>query len=77
MAALQLRDVPDDVHRELKVRAARAGQSLSEYTLAIVQQHVATPTLREIAERISRRTPVEPEIAVGELIRAERNARSE
>jgi len=37
---------------------------------------VATPTLAEITERISRRTAVEPEIAVGELIRAERDARS-
>ena len=77
MAALQLRDVPDDLHRELKVRAARSGQSLSEYTLAVLQQHVATPTLPELMERISRRAAVEPEIPVGELIRAERDARSE
>lgn len=76
MAALQLRDVPDDVHRELKVRASRAGQSLSEYTLAVLQQHVATPTLAEIAERISLRSPVEVSTPVAELIRAERDARS-
>lgn len=76
MAALQLRDVPDDLHRELKVRAARSGQSLSEYTLAVLHQHVATPTLSDLVERISRRAAVEPDPPVGELIRAERDARS-
>lgn len=76
MTALQLREVPEDLHRELRVRAARAGQSLSEYALAVLQRHVATPTLDEIADRISRRTPVQPAIAIGELIREERDARS-
>ena len=76
MPALQLRDVPEDLHRELKVRDARSGQSLSEYTLGVLQQHVASPTLPELIERIARRAAVEPEIPVGELIRAERDARS-
>lgn len=76
MSALQLRDVPEDVHRELKVRAARAGQSLSEYALAILARHVATPTLDEIVDRVARRTPVEPSAPVGDLIRGERDAQS-
>ena len=76
MAALQLRDVPDDVHRELKVRAARAGQSLSDYALAVLKTHTATPTFAEIAERIALRAGVEPSTSVGELIRAERDSRS-
>ncbi len=76
MAELHLRDVPDDLRRELKVRAARSGQSLSEYTLAVLQQRVATPTLPELTERISRRAAVEPEIPIGELVRAERDAPS-
>lgn len=76
MSALQLRDVPEDVHRELKVRAARAGQSLSEYALAVLTRHVATPTLDEIADRVARRAPVEPSEPIGDLIRAERDDRS-
>ena len=60
--ALQLRDVPDDLHRELKARAARSGQSLSDYTLGVLQQHVASPTLPELIERIVQRAAVEPEI---------------
>jgi antitoxin FitA len=76
MVAVQLRDVPDDVHRELKVRAARAGQSLSEYALAVLTEHTATPTLAEIADRIAHRTAVEPTTSVAEIIRNERDARS-
>lgn len=76
MVAVQLRDVPDDVHRELKVRAARAGQSLSEYALAVLTEHTATPTLAEIADRIAHRTAVEPATSVAEIIRNERDARS-
>ena len=76
MVAVQLRDVPDEVHRELKVRAARAGQSLSEYALAVLTEHTATPTLAEIADRIAHRTAVEPTTSVDELIRDERDSRS-
>jgi antitoxin FitA len=76
MAALQLRDVPEDVHHELKLRAAKAGQSLSEYALAVLKAHTATPTYAEIAERIAQRSAVEPTTSVAELIRAERDARS-
>ena len=76
MTSLQLRDVPEDVHRELRVRAVRAGQSLSEYVLAVLRTHTANPTFAEIADRIAQRTAVEPPISAGELIRAERDARS-
>ena len=72
MVAVQLWDVPDDVHRELKVRAARAGQSLSEYALAVLTEHTTTPTLAEIAHR----TAVEPTTPVAEIIRDERDAGS-
>ena len=76
MAALQLRDVPEDVHRELKVRAARAGQSLSEYALTVLKTHTDLPTLAEIADRIAQRSAVETRTSVGDLIRAERDDRS-
>ena len=76
MSALQLRDVPDDVHRELKVRAARSGQSLSEYVLGVLTRHVSTPTFEEVAARVAGRAPVEPERSVGDLVRDERDARS-
>lgn len=76
MSALQLRDVPDGVHRELKVRAARSGQSLSEYVLGVLTRHVSSPTFEEVAARVATRTSVEPSRVVGDLIRDERDARS-
>jgi plasmid stability protein len=57
MPHLQVRDVPDDVHRRLKAQAALAGQSLNEFLLARVTEIARTPTVGELAERIRRRTP--------------------
>lgn len=52
---LQIRHVPDDVHRELKARAAHAGTSLSEFVLAELVRMTARPTLDQLAERIRTR----------------------
>jgi plasmid stability protein len=48
---VQVRNVPDDVHRQLKVRAARSGRSLNEYLLAQLQDVAFRPTLADLAER--------------------------
>jgi len=76
MSALQLRDVPEGVHRELKVRASRSGRSLSEYVLGVLTRHVSTPTFEEIAARVAGRAPGEPNRPIGALIRDERDAQS-
>jgi plasmid stability protein len=55
---IQIRHVPDDVHRKLKVRAALAGMSLSEYLLSEVRRALERPTRAEILERLARRRPV-------------------
>ena len=57
MANVQVRDVPDDVHRRLKSRAALAGQSLNEFLLARMSEMARVPTVPELAERISEREP--------------------
>lgn len=61
---LQIRHVPDDVHRELKARAAHAGTSLSEYVLAELIRLAARPTLDELAERIRTRDLTYPRVDV-------------
>jgi len=53
---VQVRDVPEDVHRRLKVQAALAGQSLNEFLLVRMSDIARTPTVPELAERIRRRT---------------------
>lgn len=55
---VQIRDVPEDVHRRLKARAAASGTSLSEYVRAVLGREVARPTPEELAERIRARGSV-------------------
>ena len=55
MGLIQIRDVPDDVHRTLKARAASEGRSLSDYVLEEVTRMARTPTPEELDERIRAR----------------------
>lgn len=75
MSSLQIRNVPAEVHRTLKARAASAGQSLSDYALAELRRSSEQPTARELAERIRLRGPAGHVTPTAELIRAERDAR--
>jgi plasmid stability protein len=72
---IQLRNVPADLHRRLKARAALAGMSLSDYLLAEVRRVAEQPTIEELWERIRRRAPVELRSDPAELIREERDRR--
>lgn len=71
---LQVRQVPDDVHRTLKVRAAQAGTSLSEYVRAELELIAARPTPEELRARLSARTRVEAGEAPATTIRRQRGA---
>lgn len=71
---LQVREVPDDVHRTLKVRAAQAGTSLSEYVRAELELIASRPTPEELRARLQARTRVEVSEPAAELIRARRDA---
>lgn len=59
MTAVQIRNVPDEVQRVLKQRAARAGQSLSEYLLGELRLLASRPTVEELTERIELRGRVD------------------
>lgn len=72
---IQIRNVPDELHRRLKARAALAGQSLSDYLLAEIRRSVARPTLEELRQRLAARAPVRPAIPPAEAVRAERDSR--
>ena len=66
---IQLRNVPDELHRLLNARAALEGLSLSEYLLAEIRRSAERPTLRELRERLHQRTPVVPDASPAEVIR--------
>ena len=66
--------MPDALHRKLKVRAAVAGQSLSDYLLAELGRMVAKPTREEMLARLHARRPVRLKTAVAAIIREERDS---
>ena len=69
---------PADVHRALKARAAKAGMSLSEYLQRDPMDDADRPTMKEMIERIRSRPRVDlGDISAAEIIREERDARSD
>jgi plasmid stability protein len=72
---IQLRNVPDALHRSLKARAAMSGRSLSDYLLAEIKEIAERPTLAELRERLHRRKAVARELDTARLVREEREAR--
>jgi antitoxin FitA len=75
MGHIQIRNVPEDVHRTLKARAAKEGMSLSEYLLAQVTELAQRPTLEEMTERIRSRPMIRSNVAAADLIREAREER--
>ncbi len=69
---IQIRNVPDELHRELKARAAQNGKSLSDYLLGELRTLAARPTMQEWLARTERFTPVELDETPAEAIAAER-----
>jgi len=72
---IQIRHVPDPVHRKLKVRAAQEGKSLSAYLLREIQRIAERPTLEELKERLARLSRVNPRVPPAQIIREERDSR--
>jgi plasmid stability protein len=72
---IQLRNVPDDVHRALKRRALEEGTTLSDLLVREVTAIARRPTLDDIFARIQRRRTVRVSEPSPEAVRAERQAR--
>jgi len=70
---IQIRNVPDALHRKLKARAALEGMSLSDYLLAEIRRSAERPAMRELLERLRQRTPVAPDVPPAEAVRDERD----
>jgi plasmid stability protein len=68
---IQIRNIPDDLHKKLKVRAAQAGMTLSDYLLSEIEQVAEKPTLSEMMERLRGLAPVEldepPEVTIRQM----------
>ena len=75
MKMIQIRNVPDELHRRLKARAALEGTSLSDYLRAQIQAVAERPTIAELRQRLKARSPVRTRESAADAVRAERDAR--
>jgi len=71
---VQIRNVPDALHRKLKVRAADSGQTLSDYLLAELERLAARPTRNEMLARLHSRKRVTLKTPAAVVIREERES---
>jgi len=72
---IQVRNVPDRLHRELIKRAKGRGQTLTDYIQELLEREVARPPAAEVFGRIAGRAPVRLRQRAAELIREERAGR--
>jgi antitoxin FitA len=72
---IQLRHVPDRLHRTLKARAALAGRSLSDYVISELKRSAERLPVEKLRERLARLDPVTVREAPAAAVRAERDRR--
>ncbi|HVE85822.1 MAG TPA: hypothetical protein VND93_23365 [Myxococcales bacterium] len=72
---VQIRNVPADLHRKLKARAAIEGLSMSDFVLREIRKALEHPTRQEVLERLRARPARRLARPAAEVIRAERDAR--
>lgn len=72
---IQVRNVPEVLHRSLKARAANAGMSLSDYLPGELREIADRPTLAEFREHLHTRKPLPLALNTADLLREERAAR--
>ncbi len=73
---IQVRNVPESLHRELVRRANLRGQSLTAYVQEILEREVDRPSRAEVVRRAMELEPVKLDLPISELIRDERDAGS-
>jgi plasmid stability protein len=74
---IQIHNVPDELHRNLKSRGALAGTSLSAYVLNEISKSAERPTVEEMRAWLATASPVNLSISPAEMIRAARGTLSE
>ena len=71
---IQIRNVPDALHRKVKARAAQSGKSLSDYLLSEIERISALPTREEMLARLHSRTAVKLKRPAAETVRKARES---
>lgn len=73
MSMVQIRNVPPELHRSLKARAASAGLTLSDYLLQELQDLAVRPTMREWAQAVRGLSAVEVSQRPADVLREDRS----
>ncbi len=72
---VQIRNVPTELHRRLKARAALAGMTLSDYLLHEIRRMSERPSVEELRARLQGRSAATPSMSPARAVRAERDSR--
>jgi plasmid stability protein len=72
---IQVRDVPEALHRTLKARAAREGMSLSDFIKRELERTAERPTMKEWLERARQAKPIPTKQSAAQMIRQLRDTR--
>lgn len=75
MKMIQIRNVPDPLHRKLKSRAAQSGMSLSDYLLREIGRVAEVPTIEEMLDRIDSLPRFTQPVDIAAMIRKDRDSR--
>lgn len=75
MPHIQIRDVPESLHRRLKARAAMEGVSMSQYLMWQIERALSRPSRRETLDAIRREPPLVLDPSPAEVLREERDVR--
>ena len=73
-AMIQIRNVPEHIHRTLKARSALLGKSLSDLILEELQAMVSVPSAQELQLELKNAAPFAMRASAAELIRQERDS---
>jgi antitoxin FitA len=76
VSAIQVKNVPVDLHQRLRARARSEGRNLSDYVLNVLERDLAMPTTREWLDRLKRDEPVTG-ISSEEIVAAIHEGRAE
>lgn len=72
---IQIRNVPEELHRRLKARAALEGMSMSDFVMREVRRALEVPTRQEMLDRLRAKPVRRLKHSGAEIIRAERDRR--
>ncbi len=72
---VQIREIPEAIHRKLKTRAAAEGLSMSDYLRRLIERDLKRPNWDEIEARMKKMKPVTLSESTAESVRRERDSR--